>query len=791
MQAAEGTTEELISSAREFLGDKSPAWETVRGVRGCKDDEKDAPDLPENAKLRPYQDACVLGTLAHWGSGQKVKVHPERSTESAVAKVVLPTGTGKSLVIAVLAVAMAKKEYRVLIVTPNQEIRAGLLSRLASTCEAMDDGDGDDSLKMVVLVARGAKGIYKGRGNFEVVDKLSSRDSKSAEIVVSNYQTLTRRFRDGDADSHNFQVVLVDEGHHIHADSYKKVLQECQPEFVCHLTATPNNYAKHAVGGTRVPAGGRKYTLDWAKEHNPPLVKIPRVVKVNRSSWVFQPYDDEKALAKSGNLANEEDEKVEEERQGQKEPRKKNESNLIKTFKPMHRAIAQKTIDECMRLRRLTGQPHFALAKAADTDQAAELFTLYCGCSKPLEMDNGYVLNLHSKNQTPKERQSELERLEKGEYIVCIVVGMLGEGYDNQLISVIAWHCYTTTHTCFYQFLGRGLRRLQFEYLTDKKLLGVCRKEDERDGGFSGPRWPPGDRELKEAKGQEDLVNEQECVMVVPEEYWSKLQNLYDDINGDMEGKGNDVESEKKSEKNNKRKRDDAVEDEAETENKRKSVSIRTSGNPTRQKLSEEEKIERRRKYQERLQRHLEAEKDAAKLDVYFRYDRPGSKLKKVIDDITHWRLKYPSNAADVDDDVASWESQLSDDSPLHKTLKELRDNHLKWLRWLYFRAACKLRMNSGGLGPKPSEWPDDERGDLEWETCTQWIHSAGLHGSRLGAGYLISLLRKEEDFVDICAIAATNEQNAALLQTFRSAVGVITADYNTGLSEWGKLAVP
>ncbi len=217
----------------------------------------------------------------------------------------------------------------------------------------------------------------------------------------------------------------------------------------------------------------------------------------------------------------------------------------------------------------------------------------------------------------------------------------------------------------------------------------------------------------------------------------------------------------------------------------------RTSGNPTRQKLSEEEKIERRRKYQERLQRHLEAEKNAAKLDVYFRYDRPGSKLKKVIDDITHWRLKYPSNAADVDDDVASWESQLSDDSPLHKTLKELRDNHLKWLRWLYFRAACKLRMNSGGLGPKPSEWPDDERRDLIWETCTQWIHSAGLHGSRLGAGYLISLLRKEEHFVDICAIAATNEQNVALLQTFRSAVRVITADYNTGLSEWGKLAVP
>lgn len=208
---------------------------------------------------------------------------------------------------------------------------------------------------------------------------------------------------------------------------------------------------------------------------------------------------------------------------------------------------------------------------------------------------------------------------------------------------------------------------------------------------------------------------------------------------------------------------------------KRTSVNAGNVLNPKRP-MTEAEKAE----YQKRRQRHLDAQKDAAKLDIYFRYDRPGSKLKEVIDDITHWQLK------NVDGDLKSWESQLSEDSPLLNTLKELRNTHLKWLRWLYFRAACKLRMDSGGLGPKPSEWPGNVRGDLRWETCTQWIHSAGSHGSGLGAGYLTSLLRNEQGFVDICAIAATNEQNAALLQTFTDAVDVITADYNIGLSKWG-----
>jgi len=69
MQPADGTTTSLISKAHDFLADETTAWATVRGARGSEADADDVPDLPPNAKLRPYQDACVLGTLAHWGSG--------------------------------------------------------------------------------------------------------------------------------------------------------------------------------------------------------------------------------------------------------------------------------------------------------------------------------------------------------------------------------------------------------------------------------------------------------------------------------------------------------------------------------------------------------------------------------------------------------------------------------------------------------------------------------------------------------------------------------------------------
>jgi len=692
MQPADGTTTSLISKAHDFLADETTAWATVRGARGSEADADDVPDLPPNAKLRPYQDACVLGTLAHWGSGQKERIHPDISAESKVAMVVLPTGTGKSWVIVVLAVAMAKAKRRVLIVTPNQEIRAGLIRKLE------DFAPKTSNLKKVILVAQGTKreiATKHSKLDFVVMEKVDfddfdSVDFPGANIVVSNYQTITPKLKNRNAedDLFRFDVVIVDEAHHVpSADSYKVILQKSLPEFVCNLTATPYNYARKAVIGTSVPPD-KKYTLDWAKRHN--YVKTPQVVVVDRRSWEFLPGEQE--LVASKNLPNvEEEEDEDEENKEQKKTTDKNKNNFF--HKPMHRAIAQETIDQCMRLRRLSGQPHIALAKAASIDQAEKLEALYNArylIGESITMSDGRFVEILHSGLRDRVRENIVKRMENGEIIVCIVVGMLGEGYDNQLISVIAWHCCTKTHTRFYQFLGRGLRPLQYEHLADKwvgaegqrlRLLGICRKQIVDENGI--PRWPPGDGELNEVRQQVDLEEkEQDCVLIVPDECWSnKMQNLYDDIEGEMEGKNEAVAQ--SSENKNKRRRD-AVEGEVETENKRKSVK------PNKTKVQDEKQRLHRIRRREKQVYDAEQLDKGHKADHLFNENAYHSEILRFEQSFHGWKKQSDNQ----DEGLSIWQRYQSKKNTTHNILfTDLGDSEKRrhWWCHLYRRAVKEL----------------------------------------------------------------------------------------------------
>ena len=698
MQKAEGTTEQLISSARDFLGDKSPGWKWLRGVRGCKDDEKDAPDLPENAELRPHQDACVLATLAHWGSGQEVKVHPKSQSKSVVAKVVLPTATGKSWVIAVLAVVMAKKKDRVLILTPNEEIRAGLLSKLqrfASKRKVMDDGvgDGDDSLKIVVLVARGAGDGEKKRHktlrvNFDVVQELHSDAFKEANVVVSNYQTMTnnhgeRIFGDGISP---FKVILVDEAHHAGAHSYRMLFEECKPKFLCNLTATPIDSKDNNICGTRVPEF--KYTLDWAESRN--LVKKRKLAILSQETetgkqdgWVVSAIETED---------------------------ESNESNTYEFHEGKHEAIARKTVEECIRLRKVSGQPHVALAKAFNIKEANKLEEIYNAVTydDPLIGETDYAVVVNSES-AKGVRDKKLKLLEEGKYMVCIVVGMLGEGYDNQLISVIAWHCRTNKATRLYQFLGRGLRRLQHEYLEEKKLLGVCGKEDKRDGDledFDGPKWPPGrpdEIEIKEVTQKDLDEREQECVMVVSHEDYCEMRPLYEAIEGDMEGKREAIESDSSYEEE----RPTALEE----KRKRKSDAAARDGSERakRQKLSDDEKF--RRKRDARIERQKYAAKRITaghEADRLFNDNARQSGILRLEQNFEKWQKDGNGQK-----DANKWRNDPAIDKEDKKLLDGL-ENPIKQGDWCCHLYRCAVKdLAEGG-----SEVDRDEalkRVDFRW----------------------------------------------------------------------------
>lgn len=137
----------------------------------------------EPRELRPYQTEAVDAVWESWGN--PAPCNPV---------VVLPTGTGKSTVIATLATRARACGYRVVLLAHRQE----LLDQMAASVMAVDPSGQH-------------VGIVQG-----------TRDDPSTDIVAASFQTLQNDARLESLGPR--QVVLVDEMHHSTAETYMGVL---------------------------------------------------------------------------------------------------------------------------------------------------------------------------------------------------------------------------------------------------------------------------------------------------------------------------------------------------------------------------------------------------------------------------------------------------------------------------------------------------------------------------------------------------------------------------------------
>lgn len=163
-------------------------------------------------KLRPYQTQAVQAVLDYWGQ-------PVPETGRYTPVVVLPTGTGKSTVIASLAVHARSLGLRVAMLAHRRE----LLDQMAASVQAVDP--------------TGEKvGIVQG-----------DRNTPGPAIVAASFQTLMSSQRLTELGDR--QVVLVDEVHHSTAPTYMEVLERMgassSTTWLCGFTAT----ASRADGG--------------------------------------------------------------------------------------------------------------------------------------------------------------------------------------------------------------------------------------------------------------------------------------------------------------------------------------------------------------------------------------------------------------------------------------------------------------------------------------------------------------------------------------------------------------
>lgn len=148
-------------------------------------------------ELRPYQHEAVRAVMTEWGK------------EVRRTAVVLPTGTGKSTVIAKLAAESANMGLRVALLAHRGE----LLDQMADTVPQVDP-------------ALPRPGIVRADEN-----------DHDHQIVAASFQTLAQSHRHAALGRRD--VLLVDETHHVTADSYRRVVEDFGPDaFMCGFTAT-------------------------------------------------------------------------------------------------------------------------------------------------------------------------------------------------------------------------------------------------------------------------------------------------------------------------------------------------------------------------------------------------------------------------------------------------------------------------------------------------------------------------------------------------------------------------
>ena len=156
--------------------------------------------MAKTQALRPYQQAARDAIHTEWENGQ---------TRSLL---VLPTGTGKTIVLASVAADQVRAGDRVLILAHRGE-----------------------------LLEQAADKLQRSTGLVSAVEKAESTCLDSwFRVVVGSVQTLQRTARLERFPQDYFGTIIIDEAHHAITDGYRRILDYFSGAKVLGVTATPD-----------------------------------------------------------------------------------------------------------------------------------------------------------------------------------------------------------------------------------------------------------------------------------------------------------------------------------------------------------------------------------------------------------------------------------------------------------------------------------------------------------------------------------------------------------------------
>jgi superfamily II DNA or RNA helicase len=255
-------------------------------------------------------------------------------------------------------------------------------------------------------------------------------DCDRSHIVLTNIQQLASsadRWLPSFSDDY-FDMILVDEGHHSTAPSWKKVFQKFPKAKVVNLTATPFRSDNQDIEGKLI------YRYSFKRAMIKGYIKRLQAIYVAPDELYFTYKGQEYHHTLDEVLQLKEEDWF---------------SRGIAMATECNRHIVDTSLDRLEKLRQ-SGTNHQLIAVTMSVDHAKAVRSLYA--------ERGYeAAEIYS--QMPDKKQAEVMQKLKSGLLDCIIqVQMLGEGFDHPHLSVAAIFRPFRSLSPYVQFIGRIMR---------------------------------------------------------------------------------------------------------------------------------------------------------------------------------------------------------------------------------------------------------------------------------------------------------------------------------------------
>lgn len=388
------------------------------------------PNLYE-AQIEAYQSA-----LSHY-----LEFPTEKKYRQSL--IVMPTGSGKSGVIALLPFKLSQK--RVLIITPSKIIREGIYSSLDSTLNPHKTfWHQYDILPLYSELPKTY--LYNGYDTKDDQAKqLLLRKFEAADILITNVHKIVGSGEDKNlielVSKDFFDLIIVDEAHHVAADMWQSTLNYFSDAKVVKLTATPfRSDLKEITSHELDPI----YEYQLAEAIEDGLLKdVVQEVEIPEK-LIFKHRDSGKSYSLQ-------------------EARGEFGEDWVNRSVAYSKECSEQVIKhslETLSLKRKDYPKHQVLAIACNDEHAQDVTQWF--------IDAGVrATYVSTKTVSYPEIDRRLKDFANGLYDVMVSIQLLGEGYDNPNISIISLFRPYKTLAPYAQAIGRGLRKIHKEGISD------------------------------------------------------------------------------------------------------------------------------------------------------------------------------------------------------------------------------------------------------------------------------------------------------------------------------------